>query len=483
MARPNGLPKFLLSASACLLTASCGSLSNNARNSSEQRPQSTSMLNGAGHLGMGLFRGTAVSTIRQPITTAALGLSVMWHRPREVLSSNVPVSLELTPAPSERPGSAEFERMLDRNKIPPAESGKLTWLVDGKRFFPALDRELAAAKESMDLQVYIFDNDDIAVRYAEKLKKRSNENLNVRVMFDDMGSSFAHTSAPETPAPRGFAPPKDMKRYLKDGSRIRVRRTLNPWLVADHSKLIVVDKKVAFIGGMNIGREYYSEWHDIMIRIEGPVVSSFQRDFNRTWRKAGPGGDLALFRKPRHVTDVVPVSGEIPLRILRTDPAEGRYEVMKTTLIAIRAARKRIWIENPYVAYDDVGLALEDAARRGVDVRLILPSRGDSNIMDVGNMDASRRLIQAGGKVYNYPRMTHMKVIICDDWASVGSANLDTLSMRINREINLSFNDPGTVKSLIDQVFMPDFALSKPRRLADTTSPLAPIAETIADQL
>ncbi len=476
----HSLPLVFLPAS--LLVSSCGHLSENARNSREQRPQANDLITGAGHLGMGLFRGTAVSTLRQPVTTTTLGLSVLWHRPREVVSSNIPVSLAIIPPVEERPGTPEFEDALDRNNIPSARTGKLTWLVDGRRFFPELDREISAARQSVDLQVYIYDNDDIAVRYADRLKSKAGQ-IPVRVMYDDMGSSFAHTSPPETPAPRGFIPPTDMTRYLRTDSKVRVRRTLNPWLVADHSKLIVVDRKVAFMGGMNIGREYYSEWHDLMVRVDGPVVATLQRDFNRTWRKAGPWGDFGLIRKAAPVSRPSPVAGSIPVRVLRTDPAEGRYEVMKATLMAIQAARKRIWIQNPYVAYDDVGLALEAAARRGVDVRLILPARGDSTIMDIGNIATARGLIQAGGKVYNYPRMTHMKVIICDDWACVGSANLDTLSMRINRELNLSFNDPGTIRSLIDEVFLPDFRISKRRRLADTTSPLAPIAEAIADQL
>jgi cardiolipin synthase A/B len=476
-------PKLLLP-TVCLLTTSCAHLSRNASNSTEQRPQAAGAATGAGNLGMGLFRSTAISTLRQPVTTATLGFSVLWHRPRELVSANlnVPLKLVLSPPLEEQPGSDDFENLLDRSGLPEAEPGSLKWLVDGKRFFPDFEREMNSASKSIDLQVYIYDNDDIAVRYADRLKARAHE-IPVRVMFDDMGSSFAQTSPPETPAPRGFSPPANMVTYLRGGSPIRVRRTLNPWLVADHSKLIVIDRRIAYIGGMNIGREYFNEWHDIMIRIEGPVVENFQRDFNRTWRKAGPWGDFGLLRPPGFTQQPAPVPNSAPLRILRTDPAQGRYEILKATLMAISAAKKRIWIENPYVAHDDITLALEQAARRGVDVRMLLPARGDSTIMDIGNIAVARRLIQAGGKIYNYPLMTHMKVMICDDWACVGSANLDTLSMRINRELNISFRDPGQVAALAEAVFLPDFRISKRRHLTETQSPVAPIAETIADQL
>jgi cardiolipin synthase len=473
---------FLLSAAASLFATSCSSLTTIAQGSREQRPQANDPLTGVGLLGLGFARGTALSAVRQPITTVTLGLAVLWHRPREVVSANMPVSIALAPVPVTKPGSADFEKHLDELNIPTPQPGKLTWLVDGKHFFPEFDREMAKARRSVDLQVYIFDNDDIAVRYADRLKKRAND-VSVRIMFDSLGSTFAHTSAPEKLAPRGFVPPPMISQYLQQDSKIRLRRTLNPWLVSDHSKLIVIDRKIGYVGGMNVGREYFSEWHDLMIRVDGPIVASLQRDFNRTWRKAGPGGDLALFRKPATTRKVAAIAGEVPVRLLRTDPAEFRYEILKSNLLAIRAAKKRIWIENPYVAHDDITLALEEAARRGVDVRVVIPARGDSTIMDIGNIAVARRLIQAGGKVYNYPRMTHMKVMICDGWATVGSANLDTLSMRINREINLAFNDPATVDSLVNSVFLPDFRASKRRRLSDTTSPIAPIAEAIADQL
>ena len=114
---------------------------------------------------------------------------------------------------------------------------------------------------------------------------------------------------------------------------------------------------------------------------------------------------------------------------------------------------------------------------------MILPARGDSTIMDIGNMAVARRLIEAGGSVYNYPLMTHMKVMICDGWACVGSANLDTLSMRINRELNIAFRDPAQVQDLINKVFLPDFRRSKRRIPPPVQSPIVPIAETIADQL
>jgi len=463
------------------LQGSCANISLNAKNTAERREQANRRLEGGGQLAATAFRATVVAAVRQPVTTVKLGLVNLWHRPREVVSGNIPVDLNLQAVPAEAPGTPEFERLLDRKGFPRAESGALKWLVDGPGFFSELDRQIAAARTSIDVQVFIFDNDDIAVRYADLLKRRSFE-VPVRVLFDDLGSTFAHTAAPETPGPRGFVPPAQMHGYLEEGSQIDVRRTLNPWLVCDHTKLLVFDRRTAILGGMNIGREYYSEWHDLMIRVEGPIVGSLSREFNRAWRKAGPAGDFALFHKPAIFNRPAARGDGVPLRILRTDPAEGRHEILDATLMAIVAARKRIWIQTPYFAHDDIALACESAARRGVDVRVILPSEGDSAIMNTGNLSTARGLILAGAKVFHYPTMTHLKVMICDDWASVGSANLDTLSLRINRELNLAFADRATVVELEQTIFQPDFRRSRRLALSETGSAASAVAEMLADQ-
>ena len=467
---------------ATLLLSSCGSLQSNARRSIEQRPQANDLLTGGGKLAASTFRATVVAAVRQPVTTLRTGLAIFWHRPKEVVSGNVPVRLGVPPPPAEQPGSEDFEAMLDREDLPRRESGRLTWLVDGPGFFPELDRQLAAARESVDVQVFIFDNDDIAVRYADRLKAKA-ETVPVRVLFDDLGSTFAHTVAPETPGPAGFTPPADIAAHLKAASQVEVRRTLNPWLVCDHTKLLVFDRRTAIIGGMNIGREYYSEWHDLMVKVEGPVVASLAGEFSRAWRKAGVQGDLAMLRRPAFFRRPAPVDGGIPLRLLRTDAAAGQEHILKATLLGIRAAKRRVWIENPYFAHDDIALEVVAAARRGVDVRVILPARGDSTIMDAGNLGTARGIIEAGGKVYRYPKMTHMKVMICDGWAQVGSANLDILSMRINRELNLAFSDAMAVRELEQRVFLPDFRISKRIAIEETSTPVAPLAEAIADQL
>ena len=475
--------KSLLIAAGLGLTPSCGDLVHSLRYPSGLRPpQAQGGGMGAAAFGRSAARGTAVSALRHPASTASIGAIVLWQRPREFLAGNLPDPHGVAAPQTAAPGTWEFERLLDEQHLPQAAPGKLTWLVDGNRFFPEFAHQISSARRSIDVQVYIFDNDEIAVRQADFIKKRSSE-IPVRVLFDYLGSTTAASSPPETPAAAGFVYPPDMARYFRDGTDVKVRTMPNPWLVCDHSKLHLFDGRVALMGCTNIGREYFSEWHDLMVRVEGPAVGLMQKDYNRTWRRAAPSGIFALFGKEPTVEPPASLPGQFPLRVIRTDPAAGRYEIRKSMLLGLRGARKRIWIEDPYIANDEITAALLDAVKRGVDVRLIYPGKNDSKIMDVANREFATRLVRAGGKAYVYPRMTHMKVMICDGWACVGSANLDTLSMRINRELNIAFNNPGQVNELVRQVFVPDFARSRRQLPSEAPSPGGVLAEAVSDQL
>lgn len=461
---------------------SCGNMiSPSARNSPPKTVTLDPMLAGKA-LAETTLRATLLSAVKHPVTTVRQGIAVIWNRPRELVVGNLPGEfLEEEPLPI-APGTAEFERLLDAGNFPRPEIGTLKWLVDGKEFFPEFDRQLAAATKSVKMQFYIFDNDDIAVRYADKLRRRSQE-VPVEVLYDDFGTASAWLSSPMTKPPEGFEPPGDMKDYMEDGSRVEVRRTLNPWLVADHTKLMLFDGRVAILGGMNMGREYYSEWHDLMVRVEGPVVGTLADIFKREWRKAGPMGDLGLFTKIRDSKDPARVGGGVPIRVLRTESGMGRHEIYDAILLALRGARKRIYIVNPYFASDAIVHAVSGAAKRGVDVRVVMVAEGDSKIMDVGNLATARLLIKSGAKVYRYPRMAHLKVMVCDDWATMGSANLDTLSLRINRELNIAFSDKAEVERLVERVFRPEFAKSRRIRFSGTLKPQADLLEIVADQL
>ena len=429
------------------------------------------------------FRSTIGSIVRHPITTYRLGIATSHRRGATLLEDHLPAldPFALAHASPPPPGSAEFENHLDTLGLPDSLPGELRYHLDGEAFFTAFEKELAAARESVDIQVYILDNDDIGVHCADLLRARAEE-IPVRVIMDDLGSTMAHGRQPPSGLPDGFKSPGDIGNYLTKGnSKVQLRETSNPWLITDHTKLHLFDRRTAFIGGMNLGRESRHEWHDLMISLRGPILSALSRDYDSTWKCNGPLGDLALFAWKQPLPH--PDGPGVPLRILRTDVLNARSDILIAMRQAIRGAQSRIWIEMPYFSSDVIENELESAAARGVDVRLILPDRANHGIMNAGNLVTARNLMKAGVRVYHYPGMTHLKAMICDGWATVGSANLDTISLRINRELNVSFCDPGLVNELAELVFEPDFKFSRLLTPEETQLKFAPLIESIADQL
>jgi cardiolipin synthase len=309
------------------------------------------------------------------------------------------------------------------------------------------------------VRLFIFDTDDYAMRIADLLKRRSHE-VRVRVLIDALGTLGAGQGAPEGAATGtgGFA----IARYLRSGSKVEVRETPNPWLVADHTKTILMDRRVAYLGGMNIGYEYRHDWHDMMVVLRGPIVGRLQYDFDVAWAYAGIGGDLAYLRalggKQKFPGDAADPT-YVDLRPLYTRTLDP--QVLHAQLAAIRRAQSAIWVEQPYVSDDSLIAALIDARARGVDVRLIVPTRGDSRFMNSANLLAASVLVRNGVRVYVYPGMTHVKAALYDGWACLGSANFDKLSLRINRETNIATSDASFADRLRRELFDVDFARSR----------------------
>ena len=427
-----------------------------------------------------LGRAYVVSAVREPLNYLATGMAMAVRRPTELLKGNLPSGVLLGDTPPSQPGTLEFERWLTDRGIPEPVDGSMQVLVDGTEFFNAMRKETEGARKSIDIQTFIFDNDDFAVAFAESLKRRSGQ-VPVRVMYDDLGTALSSMSAPETAAPEGFVSPSSISRVLK-GSGIKARRTLNPWLTADHSKMFLFDGKRAYVGGMNIGREYRSEWHDLMVRLEGPVVGVLAEDYEQTWKSCRFPGSIPGVRPPSMSVQVAedPRRG---IRVLRTDVVKGRFEILTASIAAIRAAEDRVWLQTPYFSSDTIERELLNALERGVDVRLVIPSKVDSDLMELANGETARDLVQAGGKVFVYPGMTHLKALVCDDWAMVGSANFDTLSMSINRELNVSSADRVFVRSMVRRVFEKDFRKSVRFRSLEPAGVAEVLAEAVADQL
>ncbi len=368
--------------------------------------------------------------------------------------------LEREPIPplAQGPGMdlERWERDLDRIGGV-ASTGRIEFLIDGDEFFPRLIGAIEGAQRSVDIRTYIFDNDDYAVQVADLLRSRS-EDVEITVLLDGIGALLGAQADPES-LPVDHRSPVSMTAYLRNDSEVRVRTGGNPWLTGDHTKTTIIDGRQAFVGGMNIGREYRYEWHDMMMEVTGPIVDVLQRDSDRAWAKASVFGDFAAFAHAFTRPDRRADDQGYPIRALYT--RHQNSEIYRAQLAAIRRARSYIFIENAYFSDDLVLYELAKARRRGVDVRVILADHGNHGLLNRSNAVATNILLRNGIRVYRYPGMSHLKAAVYDGWACVGSANFDKLSLQVNKELNLATSDPETVDELLLRVFATDFERSE----------------------
>jgi cardiolipin synthase len=407
-----------------------------------------------------MLRGQAFGILTRPVSSVG---RLVWLASQTAMKLVPPryVGRSSTPPPvvaREGMDLVAWERELDAMGVAAPLPTRLAPLIDGEAFFTELVQALQDAQESIAIRLFIFDNDEYALRVADLLKRRSRE-VRVRVLIDSIGTLGASQAEPPgaEPARRAFS----IAHYLREDSDVEVRQAPNPWFISDHTKTIIVDGHRAYLGGMNIGHEYRHEWHDMMVALDGPLVARLQRDFDRAWAYAGPGGDLAylasLGGKKEAGTERQP--GQVDVRPIYTRPFDP--QLLRVQVAAMRRAEREIWVEQPYVSDDTLIGALIDARARGVDVRLVVPSSGDSRFMNSANLLAASVLLRNGVRVYVYPGMTHVKAAIYDGWACLGSANFDKLSLRVNQETNIATADPAFVERLRRDLFEADFARSR----------------------
>jgi cardiolipin synthase len=405
------------------------------------------------HLGGLVFR---------PVSSIYRLLFVAKDAAVETVTPSWLVTLESEPIPELGDGPAmdlgAWEQQLTRITGHEATRGTIDYLIDGDEFFVRYIDAISTASESVDIRTYIFDNDDFAARVRDLLRRRSEDGVAIRILLDGLGTIVA-TGADDESMPADYEAPQSVRESLESGSDISVRQSKNPWLVAgDHVKTTIVDNRIAFAGGMNIGREYRYVWHDLMMELHGPVVDVLREEFDRAWAHAGPLGDVGLALSTLRPRERNSEDVGYPLRVLHTRP--GDAEIFRAQRAAIRNARKYIYIENAYFTDDAMLYELAKARRRGVDVRVILPLVGNHGPINQSNVLAANAMLEHGVRVFVYPGMSHIKAAVYDGWACLGSANWDKLSFRTNKELNIATSHGPYVDALLDRVFAPDFAVS-----------------------
>lgn len=320
-------------------------------------------------------------------------------------------------------------------------------LVDGPSTYSAMFEAIENAKDNINMETFIFEDDpEIGQRFAELLMKKQRSGVQVNLMYDSVGS---------------LSTPKEFFQTLKDtGINVLEFNPVNPlegkkgWDVneRDHRKLLIIDGQTAFVGGINISSVYsrgsfskkFTErtekgikgipWRDTHVRISGPIVSEFQKLFVANWtsQKGTPLATRTYF--PELMSQ-----GNQVVRAIGSSPNEPYSQMYVTLLSAINSAESQVWLTNAYFVPDPQMLtALKDAAQRGVDVRLLLPAKTDSNLVYYASRSYYDELLSAGVKIYErQDALLHAKTGMVDSvWSTIGSTNLDWRSFVSNYEIN-----------------------------------------------
>jgi phosphatidylserine/phosphatidylglycerophosphate/cardiolipin synthase-like enzyme len=401
--------------------------------------------------------------LKGPVSSAARLVDLVAQTLIKFVRLPLSKSTRPAPDPTHPKGMdlAKWESWLDLATSTRRHDGSLDLLIDGERFFPRLQQAIANATNHIHFDVYIFDKDDVAVDFADQLKRRSRD-VDVKVILDRMGSIGGGLSPPATPLPENFVAPKSIISYLRKDSDVHVHPFLNPWLSTDHAKVLLVDGTTAWVGGMNIGREYRYEWHDVMVEMHGPVVTSLEHEFRRDWAHEGPLGDLAYavasMTPPMKSPRKAKTDHWIKVRLL---PTETGHKPFNTAVLgSINRARDYLYVENPYLFDKKTVAALVKARMRGVDVRVILPHVNDLKAGGRSNLIIANYLLQHGVRVFFYPGMSHVKALLVDGWSCLGSANLNHLSMRLCQEQNVATSDPDFAARLKKDLFDEDFSRS-----------------------
>lgn len=424
-----------------------------------------------------------LSLIKNPFTLVARLASIGLATFRNFLHffNTLPSSSPPRLANSNGMDLQRWHRKLNRMLYYRPQLGTAELLVDGDAYYTELLSAIDDSQASVELRVYIFDSDDVATEVADHLKNKPS-NVRVRVLMDDLGSLFAARKGRQDSS-KPIEAINDIDQYLKEDSSIDVYRSPNPWFTGDHNKVIIIDRNILFTGGMNIGREYRYDWHDVMLKVQGPIISVYEKQFEEAWAHAGLLGDLGqflAFLKPRRKDIPVP-NNSFPIHTLTTSSL--RSEIFKVSLKAIKWAKKEIFLENPYLSNKALISAIIKARHRGVDVRIIFPIKNDIDIMKKSNEILVNVLLEHGIRVYMYPKMSHVKAIYVDGWVSIGSANYDMLSLHVNQESNIAFSDPETVATIRKELFEKDFEDSKEVLTPNDIDWSHHVSEIIANQL
>ncbi len=374
-----------------------------------------------------IFRGAASGVLVAAALLSAAGCSFIFSEKRTVYQFDPAYGVD----------SPQFVRSLDGLGTEMVAGNRARLLQNGAGIFPAMEEAIAGAKASVNLEMYIFDDSEIGRRFAGVLAERARAGVEVRVLVDGFGSSLGPLEGELEAA----------------GVQVRVYKPLRIYSIyrinnRTHRRILTVDGRVGYCGGVAFDDRWKgdarnpSEWRDTMIEVEGPVVAQLQHVFAQDW--VHTTGEV--LNGDRQFPAIAPV-GAVLAQVIASSRADSISTSKLMLYMAIQAARTSIWIENAYfVPERQIREGLIAAARRGVDVRVIVPGE----YIDAPSIRAAARyhygeLLDAGVAIFEYrPTMLHNKVMVVDRvWSTVGSINFVNRSMKKNAEVNIAIYDRG----------------------------------------
>ncbi len=330
--------------------------------------------------------------------------------------------------------------------------------TDGREKFGTLLSEMDHARNYIHVQYYIIKNDELWKEIEEVLVRKARQGVEVRVLFDSMGCRGMHHSDWARLQKAGIKTAEFFPALL---GKLQLRVNYR-----NHRKIVVIDGRIGFVGGFNVGREYigkdrkFGYWRDTHVCIEGSAVTSLAVRFVLDWNYAARENlflEDRLFEIPTYVRN-----GRDPVQIISSGPDSRSQEIRNNYLRLIHMARKNIYIQTPYfIPDDDIRDALEIAAKSGIDVRIMIPCKPDHPFVYWATYSYLGEMIEAGARCYTYDNgFLHAKCMCVDGLVTcMGTANMDIRSFSLNFEVNAVIYSARTTERLMD-AFENDIAKS-----------------------
>lgn len=374
---------------------------------------------------------------------------------------------------------AEGERQLVKlayslTRAPLTINNEIEIFTVGSEKFRALMRDLSQARRTIYFQYYIFQDDKTGHIVADILMRKAEEGVKVKVLYDHVGSfSVANKFFRRMKSAGVDAHPFFRVTFPQFANRINWR---------NHRKIVIIDNEIGYIGGMNIADRYVkgmqdgSVWRDTHFRLRGDIVESLIYSFAVDWYFLKQPGEYLPLERPK-----IGLRNDCAMQLVTSGPVDVWHNLSLCFLKAISSAKKSIFIQTPYFLPTDPLLnALEAAALAKVDVRVMLPAKSDSKLLQLASFSYITRCLKAGIKVYLYtPGMLHAKAMTIDDtFATAGSTNFDFRSFENNFESNLLIYDR-RVNARLREIFFDD--LRKSRKLKYSEWRSRPVPQRVVE--